>query len=73
MGLSEHVKLHVSAKIMEKIKIGKRDGTSDLCRPLLQMWHLPVCPAGALWPGAVLNDTTSFFLVDAGRKLELLM
>ncbi|KAM9391739.1 BAR/IMD domain-containing adapter protein 2-like 2 [Pholidichthys leucotaenia] len=28
---------------------------------------------GALWLGALLNDTSSFFLVDAWRKLQLLM
>lgn len=37
------------------------------------MWNLPICPAEVLWQGAVLNDTTPIFLVDAGRKLQLLI
>lgn len=35
--------------------------------------HFPVRPAGTLWQSAVLHGTTPFFLVDAGRKLQLLM
>lgn len=35
--------------------------------------YSPVCPAGALWQGAVLNGPTTLFLVDAGRKLQLLI
>lgn len=36
-------------------------------------WCFPVRPAGALRQGAVLHGSTPVFLVDAGRKLQLLM
>lgn len=34
--------------------------------------YFPVSPAEALWQSAVLHGATAFFLVDAGRKLQLL-
>lgn len=51
-----------------------RGWSNDTQHSLLMMWqHLHICPAGAVWQGAVLYDTTAFFLVDAGRELQLLM
>lgn len=49
-------------------RYGGRDGAAHMNCSCIS----PVCPPGALWPSSVLNDSSAFVLVDAGRKLQLL-